>query len=98
METLLLPFSPRFIVLTICAVVTGLLLGLGIVDRKVFDLVLVPLLIFGGLTLLGNPAIDGRESAAFRVDLVEEEPVKLVVLVLRQWGKWVGHRWIECEA
>ena len=40
METLLLPFSPRFIVLTICGVVTGLLLGLGIVDRKVFDLVL----------------------------------------------------------
>ena len=32
----------------------------------------------------------------FRVDLVEEEPVKLVVLVLGQWGKWVGHRWIEC--
>ena len=26
METLLLPFSPRFIVLTICAVVTALLL------------------------------------------------------------------------
>ncbi len=29
METLLLPFSPRFIVLTICAVVTALLLGIG---------------------------------------------------------------------
>src|SRR5215213_9600036 len=28
METLLLPFSPRFIVLTICAVVTALLLGI----------------------------------------------------------------------
>ena len=27
METLLLPFSPRFVVLTICAVATGLLLG-----------------------------------------------------------------------
>ena len=32
METLLLPFSPRFIVLTICAVVTALLLGIGIFD------------------------------------------------------------------
>ena len=53
METLMLPFSPRYIVLTICAVVTALLLGLGIVDRKVFDLVLIPILIFGGLTLLG---------------------------------------------
>ena len=29
METLLLPFSPRFIVLTICAVVTALLIGIG---------------------------------------------------------------------
>ncbi len=53
METLMLPFSPRYIVLTICAVVTALLLGLGIVDRKVFDLVLIPILIFGGLTALG---------------------------------------------
>ena len=49
METLMLPFSPRFIVLTICAVVTALLLGIGIVDHKVFDIVLLPMLIFGGL-------------------------------------------------
>jgi glutamate synthase domain-containing protein 2 len=53
METLMLPFSPRYIVLTICGVVTALLLGLGIVDRKVLDLVLIPILIFGGLTVLG---------------------------------------------
>src|ERR1700722_11542094 len=53
METLMLPFSPRFIVLTICAVVTALLLGFGIADRKVFDLVLIPIVIFGGLTALG---------------------------------------------
>src|SRR5258708_75544 len=53
METLMLPFSPRFIVMTICAVVTALLLGIGIVDHKVFDILLIPILIFGGLTLLG---------------------------------------------
>jgi len=53
METLMLPFSPRYIVLTICGVVTVLLLGIGILDRKDFDLVLIPMLIFGGLTLLG---------------------------------------------
>ncbi len=55
METLMLPFSPRFIVLTICAVVTALLLAIGIVDHnpKVFDILLIPILIFGGLTLLG---------------------------------------------
>ena len=34
METLMLPFSPRYIVLTICAVVTALLLGLGIVGPQ----------------------------------------------------------------
>src|SRR3982074_1389715 len=53
METLMLPFSPRYIVLTICAVVTALLLGIGIFDRKVLDLVLIPIVIFGALTMLG---------------------------------------------
>ena len=55
METFMLPFSPRYIVLTICAVVTALLLGIGMFDhnQRAFDVVLVPLLIFGGLTLLG---------------------------------------------
>ena len=52
METLMLPFSPRFIVLTICSVVTALLLGIGIVDHKVLKLVVIPLVIFGALTLL----------------------------------------------
>ena len=33
METLMLPFSPRYIVLTICAVITALLLGVGIFDQ-----------------------------------------------------------------
>ena len=43
METLMLPFSPRFIVLTICGVVTALLLGLGIVDHpKVLEVVVDP--------------------------------------------------------
>src|ERR1700681_4804060 len=66
METLMLPFSPRFIVLTICAVVTLLLLGLGIVDRKVFDLVLIPILIFGGLTALGIRDLLQQNHAVLR--------------------------------
>src|SRR5664280_210045 len=66
METLLLPFSPRFIVLTICAVVTGLLLGLGIVDRKVVDLVLIPFFIFGGLTALGIRDLVQNNHAVLR--------------------------------
>src|SRR3954470_13662868 len=66
METLLLPFSPRFIVLTICAVVTALLLGLGIMDRKVLDLVLIPILIFGALTALGIRDLLQKNHAVLR--------------------------------
>ena len=66
METLLLPFSPRFIVLTICSVVTALLLILGIFDHKVFDFLLAPLLIFGGLTLLGIRDLTQQSHAVLR--------------------------------
>jgi glutamate synthase domain-containing protein 2 len=66
METLLLPFSPRYIVLTICAVVTALLIGLGIVDRKVFDIVLIPIVIFGALTLLGIRDLMQKSHAVLR--------------------------------
>jgi glutamate synthase domain-containing protein 2 len=68
METLMLPFSPRFIVLTICAVVTALLLGIGIFDHnpKALDIVLIPLLIFGGLTLLGIRDLTQKGHAVLR--------------------------------
>src|ERR1700682_6491630 len=66
METLMLPFSPRFIVLTICAVVTALLLGLGIVDHKAFDLILIPLVVFGALTLLGIRDLTQKSHAVLR--------------------------------
>ena len=66
METLMLPFSPRYIVLTICAVVTVLLLGIGIADRKVFDLVLIPIFIFGALTLLGIRDLTQKNHAVLR--------------------------------
>jgi glutamate synthase domain-containing protein 2 len=66
METLLLPFSPRFIILTICSVATALLLGIGLIDHKVFDLVLIPLLIFAALTLLGIHDIMQKSHAVLR--------------------------------
>src|SRR5450631_2454412 len=66
METLMLPFSPRFIVLTICAVVTALLLGLGIFDRKVFDLVLIPIAVFAALTALGIRDLTQQSHAVLR--------------------------------
>src|ERR1700689_1093976 len=66
METLLLPFSPRFIILTICAVVTALLLGLGIADHKLLDLVLIPIVIFGALTALGIRDLLQQSHAVLR--------------------------------
>src|SRR6478736_2140324 len=66
METLLLPFSPRFIILTICAVVTALLIGIGIADRKIFDILLIPICIFGALTLLGVRDLMQKGHAVLR--------------------------------
>jgi len=66
METLMIPFSPRFIVLTICAVVTALLLGLAMVDHKILNLVVIPILIFGGLTLLGIHDLVQKDHAVLR--------------------------------
>src|ERR1700754_4122218 len=66
METLMLPFSPRFIVLTICAVVTALLLALGVFDHKTFDVVLIPLIVFGALTLLGIRDLVQKNHAILR--------------------------------
>jgi glutamate synthase domain-containing protein 2 len=66
MDTLLLPFSPRYIILTICAVVTMLLLGIGLADGKVFDLVLIPTLIFAALTVLGIRDLTQKSHAVLR--------------------------------
>src|ERR1700737_5500277 len=68
METLLLPFSPRYIVLTICAGVRVLLLGIGVLDHnpKVWAVVLIPSLIFGALTLLGIRDLLQQNHAVLR--------------------------------
>ncbi len=68
METLLLPFSPRFIVLTICAVVTALLVGIGIFDYnlKVWEVLAIPILIFGALTALGLRDLTQENHAVLR--------------------------------
>jgi len=66
METLLLPFSPRFIILTICAVVTALLIGIGFADGKIFDILLIPIAIFGALTALGVRDLMQKGHAVLR--------------------------------
>ena len=81
METILLPFSPRFIVLTICAVVTALLLGIGIVDHKVFDIVLIPMIIFGG----GHGAWFHEANEYVCVEGIRDF-MKLMVPWLHEWA------------
>jgi len=66
METLLIPFSPRYAILTICGVVTVLLLGIGLADGKVFDLVLIPTLVFAALTALGIRDLMQKSHAVLR--------------------------------
>jgi glutamate synthase domain-containing protein 2 len=66
METLLLPFSPRFIVLTICAGITALLVGLVLLDTDSLDLLVLPILIFGGLTLIGIRDLLQKTHAVLR--------------------------------
>ena len=66
METLLLPFSPRFIVLTICAVVTALLVAEVVFDPEWFDYLLIPILLFGGLSVLGVRDILQKPHAVLR--------------------------------
>src|ERR1700742_2669982 len=66
MQTLLLPFSPRFIVLTICAVVTALLVSEVIFDPEWFDFLLIPIIIFGGLSVLGVRDVLQKPHAVLR--------------------------------
>ena len=68
METLLLPFSPRFIVLTICAVVTALLIAVGLFDHnpKIWEILLIPIGIFGALTVLGIRDLTQKGHAVLR--------------------------------
>src|SRR5215211_8656924 len=68
METLLLPFSPRYIILTVCAVITALLLAIGIFDHntKVWEVVLLPIIVFGALTLLGIRDLTQKSHAVLR--------------------------------
>ena len=63
-----MPFSPRYIVLTICAVVTALLIGIGIFDHnpKVWEILLIPIVIFGALTFLGIRDLLQKNHAVLR--------------------------------
>lgn len=62
----MLPFSPRFIILTICAVITALLVTLGGFEPRLFKFLWIPILIFGGLTALGFSDLLQKSHAVLR--------------------------------
>jgi glutamate synthase domain-containing protein 2 len=66
METLMLPLSPRFIVLTICTVITALLVTVVALEPHHVRLLWLPILIFGGLTLLGFSDLLQKSHAVLR--------------------------------
>ncbi len=65
MQTLLLPFAPRYLALTLCAVITALLLGVAAHDGAV-GLLWIPIAIFGFLTGVGVRDLFQRNHAVLR--------------------------------
>lgn len=66
MQTLLIPFTPRYFVLTTCAVLTVVLFLISLESFKAFEIVIIPLLLFGGLTLLGIRDLLQKRHAVLR--------------------------------
>ena len=95
METLMIPFTPRYIVLTICAVVTALLVGIGIFDAKlkVWEILAIPIFIFGGLTLLGIRDLTQENHAVLRNYPISAH-IRFLLEELRRLGKRGGGRWV----
>ena len=66
MQTLMLPFSPRFIVLTLCILITVLLVCGAIYDFDDIVLFAIPITIFGSLSILGINDILQKSHAVLR--------------------------------
>ena len=66
MQRLLLPFTPRFIVLTMCAMMTLVLLSAGMMDEQMSHFLWIPIVVFGGLTLIGINDLMQQSHAVLR--------------------------------
>jgi glutamate synthase domain-containing protein 2 len=66
MKTVLLPFTPRFIILTMCAIITTILLVMGLADEHVLGFLWIPIMVFGGLTCIGINDLVQRSHAVLR--------------------------------
>ena len=53
MQTLMLPFTPRFIILTMCTIITTILVVMGFENEHLLPFLWLPIMLFGGLTCLG---------------------------------------------
>jgi glutamate synthase domain-containing protein 2 len=53
MQTLMLPFLPRYVALTACVLLTFVLGGVALQGGRAFEIALIPLVLFGVLTLIG---------------------------------------------
>jgi len=66
MQTLMLPFSPRFIILTLCIFITALLVWAAIYDSEDLVLFVIPIVIFGSLSVLGVHDLLQKSHAVLR--------------------------------
>ncbi len=66
MQTLMIPFTPRYFVLTACAVITVVLGLIALESFKAFEIVVIPLVLFGGLTLVGIRDLLQKRHAVLR--------------------------------
>lgn len=66
MDIVMLPFTPRYIILTICAVISIMLVGIAILDPDAIEWIVIPFLIFGGLTILGIRDLTQQSHAVLR--------------------------------
>ena len=66
MQTLMLPFSPRYIILTLCILVTALLVGGAILSPDDALLFAIPGSVFGALSVLGIHDVLQKSHAVLR--------------------------------
>jgi glutamate synthase domain-containing protein 2 len=66
MQTLMIPFTPRYFILTACAILTVVFFFISLESFKAFEIAIVPLLVFGALTLLGIRDLTQKRHAVLR--------------------------------
>lgn len=66
MQTLMLPFSPRFIILTLCIAFTFMFIAAAIYDPEDLILFAIPIIVFSGLSVVGIHDVLQKHHAVLR--------------------------------